>query len=357
MKIAIFNWRDLKHLQGGGAELYLHEQAKRWVKKGHKVVWLTSDVKNSKKHEIIDGINFIRGGGRLSIYFLAALNYFKHARDCDVVIDAENGIPFFTPLYLRKRKILLIHHIHKNVWFKEFKFPISKIGHFLETKVMPKAYRKTKIVTVSESSKKDIKDLMPKNNIDIVYNAISNMYKPGKKSKTPELVFVGRIKKYKSIDVLLRAISTFDKNLKVNIIGRGDDEERLKKISRDFGLKNVVFHGFVSDEKKLELLQKAWLAVNPSFIEGWSITNIEANACGTLVIGSNVPGIRDSIIDNKTGMLFKYGDYKELGEKIKILLDNKKLRVKMEKEALLWAKNFSWDKSADKFLDILKSDE
>ena len=104
-------------------------------------------------------------------------------------------------------------------------------------------------------------------------------------------------------------------------------------------------------------MQRAWLAVNPSFVEGWSITNIEANACGTLVIGSRVNGIKDSIIDGKTGILFEYGNEKELAENIKNLLKNNSLRRKMEKESIKWAKNFSWDKSAENTLKILKSPE
>ena len=116
-------------------------------------------------------------------------------------------------------------------------------------------------------------------------------------------------------------------------------------------LKNVKFWGFVSEKKKIELMQKSWFAINPSFVEGWSITNIEANACGTPVIGSNVHGIKDSIIDKKTGFLFEYGNEKELSEKIKLLLKDAKLRKKMEKEAIKWSKNFSWEKSAQKFIN------
>ncbi len=354
MNILIFNWRDLKHKQGGGAELYLHEQAKIWAKKGHKVIWITSSI-NGKKQETIDGIKFIRKGGIASLYFFAAINYFKYGKNADIIIDAENGIPFFTPFYSRKKKILLIHHVHKDQWFKQWSFPINWIGYFLETKIMPLIYKNIQIVTVSESSRNEIKKLMD-NKIKIVYNAISKKYRPGKKSKTPEIIFLGRLKRYKSIDVLLKAVSLYDKNLKVNIIGRGDDEGRLRKLTGKLNLKNVIFHGFVSEKKKIKLLQKSWIAVNPSMIEGWSITNIEANACGLPVIGSNVPGIRDSIKNNKTGFLFEYGNYKELADKIEKLLKDGKLRNNMVKQALKWSKNFSWEKSAEKFLKIIKKE-
>lgn len=356
MIIGIFNWRDLRHPQSGGAELYLHELAKIWIKEGHKVKWYTSFVKNCPAREKIDGIDFIRSGGKAGIYLAAPKIYRKEMKDCNVLIDAENGIPFFTPLFSRKKKVLLIHHVHREVWFRGDENPfVSIIGYFLETKIMPNLYKRTRIVTVSPSSKKEILKIMPNSKIDIVYNAISKDYLPGKKAKKPEIIFLGRIKKYKSIDVLLRALALVDKDLTLNIIGRGDDEERLKKISVDLGLKNVNFMGFVSEKEKIKQLQRAWFLVNPSFVEGWSITNIEASACGTPVIGSDVHGIRDSIIDGKTGYLFKYGDEKGLAKKIKFLLQDDKKRKETSKESIEWSKNFSWEKSAGEFLKILES--
>jgi len=354
MKIAVFNWRDLKHKQAGGAELYLHEQAKIWVRKGHRVKWFASSVENCPAREKIDGIEFIRSGGRVGMYLTAPKIYRYEMRDCDVIIDAENGIPLFTPLFSRKKRVLLIHHIHRDVWFKgDENLLVSLAGYFLETKVMPKLYKNTRIVAVSPSSKEEILKLMPGSKIDIIYNAISKKYVPMKKAKKPELIFLGRLKRYKSIDVLLRALALVDRDLTLNIVGRGDDEPRLKKISKELGLKNVNFMGFVSDKEKIEKLQQAWFMVNPSFVEGWSITNIEANACGTPVIGSDVHGIRDSIIEGKTGFLFDYGDEKGLAKKIKFLLENDKRRKEISKEAIKWSKNFSWEKSANEFLKIL----
>lgn len=353
MNILIFNWRDIKHPQAGGAELYLHELSKVWLKKGNNVTWITSRPKGAYSSEIIDGINVLRIGGEFSLYLLAPLLYYKIRNNIDAIIDAENGIPFFTPLFSRKKKILLIYHIHKDVWFKEKRFPLSYIGYFLETKLMPFVYRNTSLVTISESSKEEIKKIMPNNVIDIIYCSILGGYFPSKKDKIPSIIFTGRLKKYKSVDVLLRAVNLLDKKVIVDIIGTGDDEDRLKSLSKELNLQNVNFLGFVSEENKIKHLQKAWIMVNPSFVEGWSITNIEANACGTPVIGSNVNGIKDSIIDGKTGLLFKYGDEKELAEKINLLLNNNKIREKMSKEALKWANSFSWEVSGDKLINTL----
>ena len=101
-------------------------------------------------------------------------------------------------------------------------------------------------------------------------------------------------------------------------------------------------------------MQKSWVFANPSFKEGWGIVNIEANSFGTPVIGSNVGGIKDSVANGKTGLLFEYGDYRGLAEKIKILLNNKKLREQMSKNAINWAKKFTWEKASGEYFDILK---
>lgn len=356
MKIAIFNWRDITHPQAGGAETYLYEQAKIWIKQGHDVVWFAARVKGRPNIETVDKISIIRAGNKATMYLLAPLYYMRYMLDSDVVIDAENGFPFFTPFFSNKKKILLIHHIHKDVWFKgDVGKIVAYIGYFLETKIMPIAYKNTQIITVSQSSKDEIEKLMPKSKVQIVYNAVSDDYVPGSKSKTPEVIFLGRLKKYKGIDIMLRAISLVDKNLKVNLVGRGDDETRLKEISKELGLKNVHFLGYVSEKAKKEYLQKAWVAINPSFVEGWSITNIEANASGTIVLGSRVHGVKDSIIDKKTGLLFTYGDEKDLASKLQMLLSDKKMRENMQREAIKFSKRFRWKESAEKFLRIINS--
>lgn len=357
MNITIFNWKDIRHPEAGGAELYLHEQAKRWISKGNRVNWITSKPNGLKDEEEIDGIKIFRQGNKLTSFIFAPINYIKKIRESDVIIDSENGIPFFTPLFSKGKNILVIYHFHNHVWEEEYKFPISFIGRVIECVFMPKVYRKSRIVTISESTKNDLNKIFSKNKIDIVYCGVDNNLRKGKKSKNPEITYLGRIKKYKSIDVFLKAVSIVDKNLRVNIVGKGDYESEIKKLSKKLGLKNVKFYGFVKETEKREILQRSHFMVNPSYIEGWGITNIEANACGTIVIGSNVRGIRDSIIDNKTGILFQYGNVKELGEKIKFLLNNNEYRVTLERNALKRAKEFNWEKSSDKLLKIMSGNK
>jgi glycosyltransferase involved in cell wall biosynthesis len=90
--------------------------------------------------------------------------------------------------------------------------------------------------------------------------------------------------------------------------------------------------------------------------EGWGITIIEANACGTPCIAYDVPGLRDSIVDGKTGILIKEdGNVEKLAEAMISVLKNEKLRETFSDNALKWSRTFSWDKSAEKFEEVIKN--
>jgi len=361
VRILIFNWRDITHPWAGGSEVYLHEMARRWVKRGHIVGWLCAGYNNVKKKEVIDGIHIIRRGGRYGVYLSTALYYLLKLRSkYDVVIDTENGIPFFTPLYVSVPKLLLIHHIHTEVFFKELKFPLSWVAYFLESKLMPLIYKKIICVTVSKSSKDQIKELkLGRNCITIIYNGVdSTKYIPGKKSLHPLIVYIGRLKGYKSIDVLIYAMRKIVKKVpgvELVIAGSGPKQKIWERLTKELKLdQKVKFYGYVTEREKIEIFQKAWVFVNPSFVEGWGVTSIEASACGTPVVASNVPGLRDSVLDGKTGFLFEYGNVDRLVGKLVEILKDEALRTKLGKNGLNWARNFTWDKSADEGLEVLE---
>jgi glycosyltransferase involved in cell wall biosynthesis len=362
MKILIFTWRDIKNPKAGGSEVYFHELAKRWIKLGNRVQWISAGWKNCKKQESIDGVKINRVGGEMSLYLLAPFIYLSLKEKPEIIIDNENGIPFFTPLFSLKRKFLHIHHNHKEIWKTQTESRglkdklLGKIGYFLENILMPRIYRNISVITISPSSKEEISKGYKK--IAGVVNPGIEFYKYKKisKSKNPSILFLNRIKRYKGVKTLLDAsVKLRDiKNLEVLIAGEGDDLEEMKEYARKKEIKNVKFLGRISEEKKQELMQKTWVFINPSSKEGWGIVNIEANYFGTPVIGSNVSGIKDSVIHEKTGLLFEHGNDKDLAEKIRVLLHNKKLREKMGKTGKEWALKFDWDKKAKEYLKILK---
>jgi glycosyltransferase involved in cell wall biosynthesis len=357
MKILILNWRDIKNPRAGGSELYFHEIAKKWVAKGHNVYWIAGKWNNCLKKEIVDGIKVIRTGNKISLYLLAPIKYFKLGEKPDIIIDVENGFPFFSPFFSRKKVILHIHHVHKDVWPKEFNFPISTLGNILESKIMPRVYKHNPIITLSKSSQEEImKEYSRKSQI---VNPGTNFYKRKKilKSKTPLILFVNRIKKYKGLFTLIQAIEKLNsEGLKLDLMvgGKGDYLPKIKRYVKEKGLKNIHFLGYINEGEKQELMQKAWIFINPSSKEGWGIVNIEANYFSTPVIGSNIGGIKDSVVDGETGFLFERNNPEELAKKIKKLLKDNKLRKKMESNSVRWAERFTWERASDEYLKELE---
>lgn len=364
-KILIFNWRDTKHKFSGGAETYIQEMAKRWAEQGNYVtIFCGNDSLNSKR-EMIDGIEIIRRGGFYFVYFWAFLYYMLQFRGkYDVIIDCHNGIPFFTPFYAREPVYCLMHHVHQDVFRHSLPKPLAWFAGILEKDLMALAYKNVKFITVSESSRKDIWKLgLGGAGIEVAYPGVDlSSLSPDfeAKSSVPTVLYFGRLKYYKSVDVLIKAFKRVIENIpevRLIIAGSGEESANLKDLTKRLGLEQKVeFKGRVSDEKKTKLLQSAWVLANPSFMEGWGITTIEANACGTPVIASNVPGLRDSVKDGETGYLVPRGDAGAFSDKIiKIILD-KETREKMGREGASWAKNFDWNKTSEKFLSVMSQD-
>lgn len=227
---------------------------------------------------------------------------------------------------------------------------------------MPFIYQNTQVVTVSESSKKDLISLGlgKSKSIKIVHPGVDiDFHKPGIKTDNPSILYLGRLKAYKSIDVLIKAIRKVVKTnptLTLKIAGFGEAREYLEKLVKTLGLQSHVdFLGRVTDEEKRDLMQKSWVFAYPSTKEGFGISAIEASACGTPVVASNVPGLRDSVRNPSTGFLVDVGDADAFAEKIELLLKDEKIRNNFSKNSVNWAKNFTWDKSARELLKLLKN--
>lgn len=360
MNILIFNWRDSESVFAGGAETYIHSLAERWTAAGHAVTLFTSNDGKQEPNGTINGISVIRRGGFYCVYALAPLYYlFKLRGQFDVIIDCENGIPFFTPLFAKEPVYCLLHHIHQEVFRTSLMWPLSALARSLEKNLMPIVYKHCTFMTVSESSKRDMQALnITDKNIEVIYPGVNlEFLTPGEKSPVPQIAYVGRLKEYKSVDVLIKAFSKVLSEVptaELVIAGDGDDMERLKKVVAKLKLKErVAFLGKVSEEKKLQILRESWVCVNPSMMEGWGITVIEANACGTPVVASNVPGLRDSVRDGETGLLIPHGNITALAGRVSLILTDETMRRSFSQRAIIWAQNFEWEKSSEKFINIV----
>jgi len=365
MKILVFNWQDIKNPLGGGAEVHFNEIFSRIVKRGHDVTLFCSSFDHAPSQEIVNGIKVIRKGGRNLFNFHVPIQYWKHFRHekYDVVIDDMNKIPFFTPIYIKEPLYFIIHHLFDKSIFREAPLPLALYVYLME-KLGVSICRRSKIplMVVSPSTKSEmIQKGFREQDIEFAYNCVdhSTHHPLGiTRSETPLIGYFGRLKKYKSIDHFLRAASIVKKkypDLKLIIIGEGDHKKNLESLSHELGIfKDVQFTGYVDENEKIKLLQRVWFVVNTSSKEGWGLTVIEANACGTTVVGSNVPGLRDAIKDGETGLLFEYGNINELVDKITSLLQDSLHREKLSKAAYTWSKTFDWDIVAEHVINLLE---
>jgi len=359
INILVINWQCIKNPYGGGAEVHLHEIFKRIAGKGHSVTLLCCEVENEPKDEVLDDIKIIRRGSRNTFNFGVKREYLKLIKsfDYDIVIDDVNKIPFYTPRYVREPILGISHHFFGTSIFKEASL-LAGLYVYIAEYLMKFVYKTTPFVVVSESTLDEFAEKgFDTSNYEIIYNAIAQEEYPmsvGEKYENPTITFFGRLKKYKSIDDLIRAfailISKFP-DAKLEILGRGDYEDKLKELCEELKIKDrVKFYGFISDEDKITLLSKTHIVVNTSLKEGWGITNIEANACGTPVISANSPGLRDSVKSGLSGELYEYGNINQLSEILIKYLSNKKILDEVSYGAVEWAKEFSWDNSADKMI-------
>lgn len=362
-RILVLNWRDTKHVYAGGAEIYVQEMAKEWVKHGNYVTIFCGNDRKNPRREIIDGVEIIRRGGFYMVYFWAFVYYFTQFRkNYDVIVDCHNGIPFFAPIYAREPVFCLMHHVHQEVFTRYLNKPMAMLARFLEKDLMPFVYRNIKFITVSQSSKDDIEGLgLGEAGVEVIHPGVDlDILSAGVKSSVPTVLYLGRFKAYKSIDILLHAFKIVVQKMpdaELVLAGSGDEANKMKQLADELGISaNVNFTGKVEEEEKINLLQSAWVAVNPSMMEGWGITTIEANACGTPVVASNVSGLRDSINNPHTGYLVKYGDIDAFAEKILQIMQNEELREKMNTEAVKWAENFEWKKTSKLFMSAITND-
>ncbi len=363
LKILVFNWQDLTNPLAGGAEVHLHEVFERLAARGHEVTLFCHHFEGAPREEVRNGMRIIRQGGRSLFNFHVPLAYFRRFRKerFDIVVDDVNKIPFYTPLFVREPVQGVTHHLFGKSIFLETIFPFAAYVYLAERLIKP-VYRRVHFIIGSPSTYKEYLDWgFSKDHVtvvnycvnkDIYYSDSSNIYDINR------IGYFGRLKKYKSVDHLLMAMNRIRDEyplLHLDIIGDGDDKPRLEELTLQLGLtERVTFHGFIDESEKAPMLQKMNFVVNTSSKEGWGLTVVEANACGAPVVAANVPGLRDSVVDGETGLLYEFGNVDDLIAKIRMFLDSGDRRNAFRENALAWAAKFDWEIAADETLEIMR---
>ena len=357
MKILVLNWQDLANPQSGGAEIHLHEIFGRLAGRGHEVTLLCSGWPGARARAESGGMQIHRAGGR-NTFSLAAPAYYRKnlaSEPWDVVVEDLNKVPLFTPYWVRRPLVLLVHHLFGATAFREASAPFAAATWLLERPI-PRVYRGMPAQAVSESTADDLVARgLRRRDIRVIHNGVDlRFFSPdphAARFPEPTFLYVGRLKRYKRIDLALEAVSILrDRGafVRLRIAGRGDEEPRLRAQVERLGVGDrVTFEGFVTEERKRELLRRCWATVLPSPKEGWGITNVEAAACATPAVAADSPGLRESVVHGQTGLLVPYGDAAALAGALGALAADSPRVAVLGVSARRFAEGFSWDRAAE----------
>ncbi len=358
--ILAFNWQDVTHPQSGGAEVHFHEIFKRLAGRGHCVTLACCKYAGAKKAEMLDGIHIRRYGNRNMFNYSVPFAYRElRKKGVDIVFDDINKIPFYTPCFVREPICAIVHHLFAKSIYLETNW-LSASYVYVSEKLIPFVYRETPVAAVSQSTIDELQRKGMQGPVFLLPNAVDlRQFRAGEMQPEPLIGYFGRLKKYKSVEHFIKAIPLIKKQLpaaRFVVLGGGDYQQKLENLARELGVESsVIFTGYVGHSKKIEWLQRMWCAVNPSPKEGWGLTVIEANACGTPVVAADSAGLRDSVVDQETGFLYPYGDIKALADKVILLCNQSERLLQIKARALKWAAKFDWDRSADLALHIIEN--
>jgi glycosyltransferase involved in cell wall biosynthesis len=351
------NWLDLDNPQAGGAEIHLFEIFGRLVDRGHHVVLVSSGWKGAAPNDTISGIEVRRFGGRYSFALKGrgAVRRALAADSFDVVVEDVNKLPLFVPTLTRLPMYVIVPHLFGTTAFKEASLPVAG-SVWLAERMIPRLYDGAMFHAISESTRDDLVQRgIRASDVSVIFPGVdTDWFVPDnttQRTEIPTFLYVGRLKRYKGIDILLEAMASLRDSgvvAEMQIVGRGDDAERLHGLSDRLGLGDAVqFLGFVDEEKKRRLLRQVWAVVFPSAKEGWGIVNVEAAACGTPAIASDSPGLRESVRDGETGILVPHGDVPALAEALQRVARNPELVADLGCDARRFAETLSWERAAD----------
>lgn len=362
MRILLVNWQDRENPQAGGAEIHLHEIFGRIAARGHEVTLLCGGWPGCEPRACLDGITVHRVGTRYTFPFRARRYYRDQlaAAEHDVLVEDINKVPLYTPRWGARRVLALVPHLFGTTVFQEVAVPMAAAVWLLERPLV-RAYRGVPFEAISESTADDLaRRGIPREDVRVIYPGIdagSYTPDPSMRSSVPLFAYLGRLKRYKRVDLIVRAFAQMaHPTACLAIAGTGDYRPELEKLAASLDLgERVRFLGFIDDDAKRALLREAWALAFTSPKEGWGITNFEAAACATPVIASDSPGLRESVRDEETGFLVPHGDVPALARAMARIADHPALVGELGAKARSFAEGFSWQAAAEQTEEHLET--
>jgi len=358
------NFRDPAHPEAGGAELHLEEILLEAVRRGWRVTWLASTFVGGATEAEHRGMRIVRRGDwydfNLRVPRVLARE-FSGANTPDLVVEDINKVPCFAAQWTPAPVAVIVPHLFGTAAYQEANVVIASYVVLLES-FIPLAYRKSRFLVISESTRDDLVARgVARERIDVVHCGLNHeryRFDPAvAKTAHPTLLYVGRLRRYKGLDWVLRTLPALLEQVpdaRLEVIGDGPWGAALKAQAGKLGIAHAVdFLGFLPFAEKVRRMQSAWAVVQPSPKEGWGLTVVEAGACGTAVVAADSPGLRDSVRRDETGLVVRYADDVALTQAFRRVLTDTALRDALGAAGVQWASRFRWDDCARRSLDVL----
>lgn len=370
-RIESYAWRDLDDPEAGGSEVHADEIFRRWATAGLKITHRTSSVGRSRSFAR-HGYEVIQRGGRMSVFArVAATQIIQRSDRSTAVVEIWNGVPWGSPLWHRGIGVVWLHHVHDDMWGDVLPGPIAKLGRVLETRIAPRFYRSAKVVTLAASSATRIAGIgIPFARIGVIPPGVDQRFVIDESvQREPDLlVVVARLAPVKRIHLIFEAaqiLRATGRPVRVEVIGDGPLRAELTEWTRVHQAEEWVnLRGRVDDNDLVTTYQRAQLLVSASHAEGWGMSITEAGACGTPAVVTDIPGHRDAVIPDITGLLVTAstvtastgdpaGIPREMASAIDALLNNPIRWAAMSQAARAHAETMSWDRVAADHLEVL----
>ena len=359
--VVLFSWRDTHNPEGGGAERYLEKMARGLVHRGADVTILCAAHAAAPPDQTIDGVRFMRRGTKLTVYVegVRAL-LLRHLGRVDVVVDVQNGLPFFTRLATRKPVVVLVHHVHREQWPVVYPGLSGRVGWWIERRLSPRLYRACQYVAVSRATRQELVGLgVDRGRIAVVHNGTDPVVPVGVgKNPHPTIAVVGRLVPHKQVEHAIDAAIALrgrHPGLRLHVVGSGWWEAELHEYaaSLDAG-DTVVFEGHVDERRKHEVYEQAWLLALPSLKEGWGLVIGEAGMHRTPTVAYTAAGgTRESVADGTSGLLVN--DQSDFTTAVDRLLVEHDVRSRLGEGAHEMSHQFTWQHAQESFAHVLGS--
>ena len=358
-RIHLLAWRDLDDVEAGGSEVHAANVARLWAEAGIEVTMRTSYAQGHPPADVRDGYHVIRKAGRYLVFPRAALSEAtgRHGPR-DGLVEIWNGMPFLSPLWSGQPRVVWLHHLHGDMWKMVLPPRLAAMGQFLEHRIAPAFYRSTRIVTLSESSKRQLVSELRfrPERVSVVPPGIDPQFSPGgERSPVPLVVAVGRLVPVKHFDRLLRTMASVREqrpDATLTIVGEGYERRNLDAVVRELDAGSwVTFAGRIDDEELVDLYRRAWVVASASSHEGWGMTLTEAAACGTPAVATRISGHLDAVAEGTGGLLAE--DERTLRDHLVTVLSDVEVRERLSAGALAHARAFTWEATAAGTLSAL----